>query len=363
MPAQDQLYIGLMSGTSMDGVDAVLARLDKEPGVVGHYSLPYPKDLLTSLRRAASGNALSACDWLQLDQNVGEHFALAASRLIAKQDVELNNIAAIGSHGQTIWHEPHSSSMQIGNANLIAAQTGITTVADFRRMDMAYGGQGAPLVPAFHGALFSAPSERRVILNLGGIANITVLNPGDSISGYDTGPANCLLDTHYRHCFDKAYDENGDWAASGSVQQTLLENMLSEPYFEQAAPKSTGPEHFSWGWVTHYLNQQPCEGADLQATLTALTAETVAKEIKKQQAERAIVCGGGVYNRQLMQGIQDALPNTVVETTAAHGIDPQHIEAMAFAWLAKQRLAQEPGNLPSVTGARQHCPLGAVYQP
>ena len=363
MHSQDQLYIGLMSGTSMDGVDAVLARLDGQPTIVEHNSAPYPAPLLESLRRAAGGAALSAANWLELDQQVGEHFAAAATALISKAKLKAKDISAIGSHGQTIWHQPNVSSMQIGNANVIAAACGIPTVADFRRMDMAYGGQGAPLVPAFHAALFTDAQQKRIILNLGGIANITVLTPDAEVLGYDTGPANCLLDTHYRHCFDKPYDSNGDWAASGTVNNELLAAMLSEPYFASAAPKSTGPEHFSWGWVTHYLKTHHAEGADLQATLAAVTAESVAAAVSAHEADRVIACGGGVYNRYLMASLEQALPNIAIETTAEHGIDPQHIEAMAFAWLAKQRLEKKPGNLPSVTGARQSCALGAIYLP
>lgn len=352
-----------MSGTSMDGVDAVLARFDDQPSILEHHSSPYPAPLLASLRRAAGGSALSVANWLELDQQVGEHFAAAASALISKAKFNAKDICAIGSHGQTIWHQPNVSSMQIGNANLIAAASGIATVADFRRMDMAYGGQGAPLVPAFHAALFSDAQEKRIILNLGGIANITVLTPDAAVLGYDTGPANCLLDTHYRHCFDKAYDSHGDWAASGTVNNELLAAMLSEPYFALAAPKSTGPEHFSWGWVTHYLKTHNAEGADLQATLAAVTIQSIANAASAHGADRVIACGGGVYNRHLMAGLKQALANCAVETTAEHGVNPQHIEAMAFAWLAKQRLEKKPGNLPSVTGARQSCALGAIYLP
>lgn len=363
MQAQEQLYIGLMSGTSMDGVDAVLTQLGDRPAVLDHYSLPYPDSLLESLRHAAGGKPLCAADWLRLDQQVGEHFAKAASHLIRQAKVSSDNISAIGSHGQTLWHSPGSSSLQIGNPNLIAAASGIPTVADFRRMDMAYGGQGAPLVPAFHAALFGNTEERRVILNLGGIANITVLAPHEPVLGYDTGPANCLLDSHYRQCFDKAYDHNGGWAASGQANTKLLTAMLSEPYFAAAAPKSTGPEHFNWNWVSHYVNAEHCEGADLQATLAALTAATVAQQINAQKADRVIACGGGVYNQHLMACLAEALPGRPLESTATHGIDPQHIEAMAFAWLAKQRLEKTPSNMPSVTGAAQSCSLGAVYLP
>lgn len=360
------LYIGLMSGTSMDGVDAVLAEFESKPRVVAHHQLAYSTELLSELRHAASGSALPAQEWLKLDHQLGELFAKAALAVLETADLSPERVTAIGHHGQTVWHQPsgkHPNTWQIGNANIVAARTGITTVADFRGMDMALGGQGAPLVPAFHAAVFGHTKQRRAILNLGGIANITLLNAGEGISGYDTGPANCLLDTHYRHRFDQPYDSNGDWAAQGQINKELLAAMLGDAYFSLAAPKSTGPEHFSWGWVRHFLKQQPCEGANLQATLTELTARTVAQEILAQKVDQVIACGGGVYNQHLMQRLQTALPNCRIESSAAHGLDPQHIEALAFAWLAKQRLERKPGNMPSVTGASRDCLLGAIYSP
>lgn len=351
----------------MDGVDAVLADFSNGAKVAAHYSAPYPVELLTALRHAAGGAALSAAEWLDLDHQVGLHFAQCAKALLETSQTQAESVTAIGCHGQTVWHQPqgeHPNTWQIGNANIVAANTGIATVADLRRMDMAHGGQGAPLVPAFHADLFSNKQERRAILNLGGIANITVLAPGQAVTGYDTGPANCLLDTHFRHCFDKPFDEGGEWARSGTVDDDLLAAMLSESYFKQAAPKSTGPEHFSWGWVQHYLKDKPCDGADLQATLTELTARSVAQQLTQHNIQRVIACGGGVRNPYLMERLSASLNNAaVLETTDQYGIDPQHIEALAFAWLAKQRIEKTPGNMPSVTGASQPCPLGAVYLP
>lgn len=363
--AAPQLYIGLMSGTSMDGIDAVLADFSDSAQLIAHHSCTYPNDLLDRLRQAASGTALTAAEWLQLDQEIGEAFARCANELLESQALTPKQITAIGSHGQTLWHAPDiNNSWQCGNPNLIAARTGITTVADIRRMDMAYGGQGAPLVPAFHQQLFSAADECRIVLNLGGIANITMLAPAADVIGYDTGPANCLLDAHYRQQHSQAYDRNGEWAASGQVNHALLQALLDEPYFQQPAPKSTGLETFNWEWLTPKLEQHPCEGANLQATLAALTATTVANEIKPHQPNRVIACGGGVFNRHLMTQLEAELGEEItLESSANYGVDPQQIEALAFAWLAKQRLAQTPGNLPNVTGARQACCLGAVYLP
>lgn len=365
MTTTPSLYIGLMSGTSMDGVDAILARFDSDrPAVINACHKPYPQGLLKQLQSAASGEPLTAQAWLTLDQQVGELFASAALETLG--DTPPGEVTAIGSHGQTLWHQPHSkhpSSWQAGDANVIAAQTGIPTVADFRRMDIAFGGQGAPLTPAFHAAMLSHPEERTVVLNLGGIANVTVLNPSTAVLGYDTGPANCLLDSHSRLALGKAYDENGNWAASGAIHEGLLELMLQDPYFLQAAPKSTGPETFNWNWVTRLTEQQPCAGADLQATLAALTAHSITQAIQAGSPQRVIACGGGIHNQYLMQQLEQALSNgTALETTADHGIDPQQVEALAFAWLAKQRMEGKPGNLPAATGASRPCLLGAIYQ-
>lgn len=360
------IYIGLMSGTSMDGVDAVLAEFGDQTRVIASHSACYPTDLSQKLRQAASGQALNASDWLTIDSEVAQHFAASVEELLGKAGICENQVRAIGFHGQTVWHQPdgnHPNTWQIGNPNIVAAITGITTVADIRRMDMAYGGQGAPLVPAFHASVLSSPSEKRVVLNLGGIANITSLAPLKAVYGYDTGPANCLLDAHSRLALNKAFDEAGQWASSGHVSEPLLNAMLADPYFKRSHPKSTGPEYFSWKWVEQHLTQHSCEDADLQATLSELSAHSIAMAINMHGANRVIACGGGVHNTDLMKRIQSALPNTAIETSAEHGIDPQLVEALAFAWLAKQRLEEQPGNLPSVTGASKACALGAVYLP
>lgn len=359
------LYIGLMSGTSMDGVDAVLADFSgSAPIVLRSVQRDYSSELLHTLRAAALGESMPAKAWLELDKQVGCFFAEAATAV--SSGYKPQDIAAIGSHGQTVWHTPegkHSSSWQLGDPNIIAAQTGISTVADFRRMDMALGGQGAPLTPAFHADVFASDTETRVILNLGGIANITVLAANGSVTGYDTGPANCLLDAHCRQELQKAFDHNGKWASSGHSNSVLLASMLSDPYFEQAAPKSTGPEYFSWNWVLQHSKTEPCAPSDLQATLLKLTAQSIGHAIQTHNPSHVIACGGGVKNPPLMRSIKKALADTTaLETTAEYGIDPQAVEALAFAWLAKQRVEGKPGNLPAVTGASRPCCLGAIYR-
>lgn len=362
------IYAGLMSGTSMDGVDAVLADFSHtQPRVLSHIQLPYPAALLSRLQNASKGNALSASLWLDIDHQVGQHFAQAAAVLLQSAKLEPAEITAIGSHGQTVWHQAEGqnpNSWQIGDPNLIAATTGLPVVADFRRMDIALGGQGAPLAPAFHRAAFTHSQQTRVVLNLGGIANITTLAPGKDVVGYDTGPANCLLDSHYRRTFGEAYDNNGEWARSGTAHPELVAEMLQDPYFSNRAPKSTGPEYFSWGWVVHYLQQHECTGADLQASLAEVSSQSIANEIQHSGADEVIACGGGVQNQYLMQRLAQALPKGCrLTTTQEYGIDPQQVEALAFAWLAKQRIEGVAANLPSVTGASRACLLGGIYQP
>lgn len=361
------IYAGLMSGTSMDGVDAVLADFSQaQPQLLSHVQLAYPPTLLSTLQNASRGSALTASQWLDLDHQVGQHFSKAAAMLLQSAKLELDQIAAIGTHGQTVWHQAegkYPNSWQIGDPNLIASTTGLPVVADFRRMDIALGGQGAPLTPAFHEAVFASSKQTRVILNLGGIANITALTPGKAVVGFDTGPANCLLDTHYRKTFDQPYDNHGAWAASGKSHPALVAAMLQDAYFAHPAPKSTGPEYFSWGWVTHYLQQHPCADADLQASLVEVSCRSIAKEIINTGADEVIACGGGVRNQYLMQRLQQALPEGCsLTTTQEYGIDPQQVEALAFAWLAKQRIEGAPANLPSVTGASRACLLGSIYQ-
>jgi len=360
--SESSLYIGLMSGTSMDGIDAALVDFSSaKPSVVNTASLNWSPTLKEKLSTAAAGGFLTANQWGELDSEVGQAFADAAMEV--SQGVKA--IAAIGSHGQTVAHQPKGTngfSVQLGNANIIAEKTGITTVADFRRRDIAAGGQGAPLVPPFHAAIFGDANKHRVIVNIGGIANITSLpTTGNNIIGFDTGPGNYLMDKWIALHQGVSFDQAGQWASTGTVIPDLLEQLLSDNYFSQAAPKSTGTDIFSLNW----LNQHSPNGAaeDLMATLLELTAQSIAKGVQSlaTPVDEVFVCGGGVHNRTLMDRLTDLL-KAPVNSTAALGVDPDWVEAIAFAWLAKQTMEQQPGNLSSVTGASGQRILGAIYQ-
>ncbi len=365
-------YIGLMSGTSMDGIDAVLAAFDtttSAPQTLHHHHMPMPTSLRDAVRTLAHGKHELA-RVTALDVQLGQLFALAARELITASGVTDARVRAIGSHGQTVLHRPGGekpSSWQLGDPNIIAEDTGITTVADFRRRDIAAGGQGAPLVPAFHAAVFTSRGEDRLVLNLGGIANITVL-PGDAnapVRGYDTGPANTLLDAWAVRHLGHAYDDQGRWATSGQVHPTLLAKLLDDAYFERPPPKSTGPEYFNLAWLLRAQNGiDPTPAAvDVQATLCELTARSIAAAVANHAptTQRVLVCGGGISNHALMARIRSLLAPRAVTSTLDYGIDPQWVEATAFAWLAKQTLEGKPGNLPNVTGARHAVVLGAIY--
>jgi anhydro-N-acetylmuramic acid kinase len=366
-----ELYLGLMSGTSMDGVDACLASFDDAPKLLATLSRDMPEPLraaLTGLIEGSTGEATPARIG-QLDAELGELFAAAALDLLAGQNLPANRIRAIGSHGQTVWHQPHGPrpfSLQLGDPARIAERTGVTTVADFRRRDIAAGGQGAPLVPAFHAAVFRSAEEPRVVLNLGGMANVTLLPAGTAqtaVSGFDTGPGNVLLDLHARRHLDSPCDLDGALAAQGNSDETVLTAMLSDTYFALPPPKSTGREHFNARWLDRQLAGVVLPPADIQATLVELTAHSVAQAITSHLPDcaRVLVCGGGVHNRQLMARLEALLPQSRIESTAVHGIEPDWVEAMAFAWLARQNLAGRPCNLPSVTGARRPVILGAIH--
>ncbi|MGI9304884.1 MAG: anhydro-N-acetylmuramic acid kinase [Gammaproteobacteria bacterium] len=363
-----ELYIGLMSGTSADAIDAAL--LDFEPPVpklLATQSLALAPDIRRRIRTLDDGpRALRALG--QLDTEMGELFAEASLRLIRKAGVSPKKITAIGSHGHTVYHHPHGDhpfSMQIGDPNVITVRTGICTVADFRRRDVAAGGQGAPLLPAYHALLLRTDNEDRAVVNIGGIANLTVLPRAQEhpILGFDTGPGNTLLDAWVARHRGTLMDENGAWAADGKVDKTLLSRLLGDDYFTQAPPKSTGPEYFNLAWLDGRLSGRPV-AEDVQATLAALTAKAVADAVSRRAAstERLLVCGGGVHNTFVLHQLADALPGCLVESTAAHGVDPDWIEACAFAWFAKQTLEGRPGNLPSVTGAERLVVLGGIYR-
>ena len=367
---QRQLYIGLMSGTSADAIDAVLVDLQLPPQLIALHSLPLSSSIQQQIHALSlpSTNEIDRMGFL--DVELGKLFAQTSLELIAKSGISSADVIAIGSHGQTIRHRPPGPSqgvftLQIGDANTIAELTGITTVADFRRRDMAAGGQGAPLVPAFHQAIFHASDKDRVIVNIGGMANISWLPAQGQTLGFDTGPGNVLMDIWALQHLGVPYDADGAWAAEGKIDKHLLQRLLSDPFFSLPAPKSTGRENFNWHWLTESLKnlESSPTARNVQATLLELTAISIADSINNLSSSQKeiFVCGGGAYNLQLMQRIQMLSPNNTVATTAAIGIDPQWIEAMAFAWLAQQTMNHRPGNLCAVTGAKREVILGGVY--
>jgi len=365
----ETLFIGLISGTSLDGVDAALVAFEADkPSLHTAHHTPYPENLLSELRSLCLPGENEIDRLGELDRRTALVFAEAVHQLLAKAGVGSEQITAIGSHGQTVRHRPaanHPFTLQIGDPNTLAELTGITVIGDFRRRDMAAGGEGAPLVPAFHQAVFRIAGKRRVVLNLGGIANITCLpsRPDEEVIGYDTGPASTLLDAWIHRHRGASFDDRGDWARSGRLQTALLERMLDDPYFAQPSPKSTGPEHFNLAWLESLLPVDALAPEDIQRTLIELTARTAANAILHEGYDQGevLVCGGGTHNTYLLERLQRNLPDARVCSTADQGLDPDWIEAMAFAWLAKRTLSGLSGNLPSVTGARKAVPLGAIF--
>ena len=360
-------FIGVMSGTSLDGVDVVLAAINENiVAQQASLSYPIPVNLKEDILAICQGQQLTLSQLGRLDTRLGRLFSDAVLALMRQQNLQPEDIVAIGCHGQTVWHEPTGDAphtMQIGDNNQIAAHTGVTVVGDFRRRDMALGGQGAPLVPAFHQALLAHPVERRMVLNIGGIANLSLLVPGQPVRGYDTGPGNMLMDAWiWRQC-GKPYDKDAQWASEGKVLLPLLQDMLSDPWFALPAPKSTGREYFNYGWLEKHLARYAnLRGQDVQATLTELTAVTISEQVLLSRGcERLLVCGGGARNPLLMARLAALLPGTEVTTTDDAGISGDDMEALAFAWLAWRTLAGLPGNLPSVTGASEATILGAIY--
>lgn len=365
-----ELFIGLMSGTSLDAIDVTLVDFASQPPrPLAVHSHPFPPALRAELLALCHGSMKDELQHMAtLDVRLGRLFAEAALAVLKECDIPASAIRAIGSHGQTVRHEPtgeYPFTVQIGDPNSIAQLTGITTVADFRRRDIAAGGQGAPLVPAFHAAVFRSTDEDRVILNIGGMANVTLL-PHDQqqpVSGFDTGPGNVLMDVWVARHLDTPHDAGGRWAGSATAHPELLALLLEDQYFQRPPPKSTGRERFNMTWLEARLKKISPEPAQVQATLCALTAISSAAAIKRYapQTKRVLVCGGGVHNTTLMQRLTTELPGIAVESTQVLGLDPDWVEALAFAWLAKQTLDGRPGNLPSVTGAQAPVVLGGIY--
>jgi anhydro-N-acetylmuramic acid kinase len=356
--------IGIMSGTSLDGVDAALVDFSTRPfRICAAVWQPYPKEVRAQalqlqhagpdeLHRAALlGNALAHC------------YASAVRQLLAEAHISPAQIAAIGCHGQTVRHRPEAGySLQINQPALLAELTGIAVVADFRSRDIAAGGQGAPLVPAFHAEAFAAEKTHRVILNIGGITNVTDLAPGQPVRGFDCGPGNVLLDAWCEKHTGHSHDERGHWASQGTPVPTLLANLLAHPFFTQAPPKSCGRDEFNLSWLMQHLlgTELP---QDVQATLVELTSISVAEAILQWcgRPDEVFVCGGGVHNTHLMSRLSHHLPGSRLASTDFLGQSPDWVEATAFAWLAWRTLHGQPGNLPSVTGASGNRVLGAIY--
>jgi anhydro-N-acetylmuramic acid kinase len=362
-------YIGLMSGTSVDGIDAALVSipLNGQLTLLASHQHPFPaalRDAIQALMQPGQNEIERAGE---LDVQLGRLFAEAVHALLAKCSVNASSIRAIGSHGQTIRHRPRAAypfSRQIGNPSVVAEETGITTVADFRARDLAAGGQGAPLVPAFHQWFFRKPGINRAIVNIGGIANITWLPAAESsaVLGFDTGPGNTLLDQWIARHRNEPYDRDGDWAASGRVQNDLLARLMADDYFAKAPPKSTGREYFNLAWLEQQFVGQLAPEA-IQATLAELTAASIAQGIKSlpEKIDEIYICGGGHHNRHLLARLRALFSGMPVASTETIGLDPDWVEAAAFAWLAHQTLAGHAGNLPSVTGARHPVLLGGIY--
>lgn len=358
------LYLGVMSGTSLDGLDIALIEQGDTTTLLAHHYIPMPSGLRAELLAlCASGPdeiARAACaenEWVRLA-------AQGIAELLQRQQLPTSKIRAIGSHGQTVRHEPQRGfTVQIDNPALLAELTGIDVVADFRRRDVAAGGQGAPLVPAFHQALFGN-ERQRAILNIGGFSNVSLLAPGEPVRGFDCGPGNVLLDSWIQHQRGEAYDRDGAWAASGQVNADLLKRFLADDFFAARGPKSTGRERFNLTWLQAMLKETPqLPAADVQATLLELSARSIAESLLHAQpgCEEVLVCGGGAFNAALMARLAAHLPGAHVTSTAACGVAPEWMEAMAFAWLAHRFLERQPGNCPEVTGASGARILGALY--
>jgi len=352
----------------MDGLDLVAVQFDATlPRLLHHQTLPYPETLKRSLQQIALNPSATIDEMCLLDSQLGQFYARQINRFIDKHSLDSQLIRAIGNHGQTIRHAPNKQnpySLQIGDANIIAAECDIDVVADFRRRDIALGGQGAPLVPAFHQQVFHSNTQDRVIINIGGIANLTLLpaTPQIEPTGFDSGPGNTLIDFYCQHYLQQDFDDKGELARSGTPDIAVLQKLLEDPYFTQPAPKSTGTDYFSPDWLNsdEFANLNP---ADALATLTELSARSIAVAARSLplHVEEYYICGGGAHNRFLLQRLAQLLAPAIVQTTETLGIHPDWVEATAFAWLARQTLQHQAGNLPSVTNAKYASILGAVY--
>ncbi|WDE04823.1 anhydro-N-acetylmuramic acid kinase [Thalassomonas viridans] len=369
MASRANYYLGLMSGTSADGIDLALVDFSsQQPRLVAKYYQAYQQDIreqITTLYVPGSNEIDRA---FALDISLAHLFAEAVAAFLEQEKLTPADITAIGNHGQTIRHRPAFNApftLQIGCSQTLATLTGIRVIGQFRHKDMALGGQGAPLVPAFHRALFPASGQDIFVVNIGGIANITYLpgNQDRTVLGFDTGPGNALLDSWYQQHHQGTYDANGEWGASGQINEELLACMLEDDYFQQPAPKSTGREHFHADWLAQKLTSFQLSGADVQASLTALTAHSIAREIKALSSDATVyLCGGGCHNSYLTGLLTAQLKGFTLERSDTLNIDSDALEAMAFAWLAFAFDKKIPGNIPAVTGASRACVLGQVFE-
>jgi len=360
----DELYIGVMSGTSLDGIDITLCEIKDESFELLHSEeYPFDKELKADILNAINGS-ITLKTIGEIDTRLGHLYGDAINTFIATKKIHKKRIKAIGLHGQTLWHEPNGNypfSMQLGNINVITVLTGVSVVSDFRQKDIALGGQGAPFASAFHQFLFSRLQGNIAVLNIGGMANISIL--GDKLTGYDTGCGNVLLDLWISKNKSIAYDKDGNWASSGTVNKELLTQMMSEPYFSLQAPKSTGRELFNEQWLNTQLDGfSNLKSEDIQATLLQLTVKSIANEIKKSSTNMLIVCGGGVKNTLLMNQLEVELNSVEVVSSDECGISSEFMESMAFAWLAYKRVHKEKVKLSSVTGAKEDSILGCIYE-
>jgi anhydro-N-acetylmuramic acid kinase len=359
-----ELYIGVMSGTSLDGIDIVLCEIDNDTLELIHsqeylFDTKLKNDILNAIHSKVDLKFIG-----ELDTRLGEIYAKTINSFIQNHTIDKTKITAIGLHGQTLWHEPNGEypfSMQLANSSLITTITGVSVVSDFRQKDIALGGQGAPLTPAFHKFIFSKLDKKVAVLNIGGMANISILS--DELIGYDTGCGNVLLDLWITKNKNLKYDKDGEWAKRGNINEKLLKQMLGDEYFKLLAPKSTGREYFNQSWIdtqlSRYLKLEP---QDVQATLLALTSKSISNEVKKTDTNLLIVCGGGVKNKALMDSLDEELKYVEVVSSDECGVSSDFMEAMAFAWLAYKRIHKQKVELKTVTGARKNTILGCIYE-
>jgi anhydro-N-acetylmuramic acid kinase len=361
------VYLGLMSGTSMDGIDVALVDVASNK-LLAAKTISFPNTIKKQLFELITERQCRLQELAKLNVVIGRAFADAANQLIKSTDMLPTQIQAIGSHGQTIAHDADGDipyTIQLGCPHTIAELTGCKVVADFRTKDIVLGGRGAPFAPIYHDVLFGHIEKSLALVNIGGIANVSFLNQGKPPTGFDTGPGNCLMDAWIGKHHQQPYDKHGAFAAMGQVIDPLLKRLISDPYIKKTGPKSIGKEYFSLSWLDGYIDNSPYTPEDVQATLLAFTARTVADAIisSSNQPVKILICGGGAHNKQLLSTLADYLPQHLVQTTAAHGINPDYIEAMLIAWLASKALSNQALDMRAITGANKPAILGTIYHP